>query len=135
MKVIGDRLSVEAHNDRDAETLALEGTITPNDFGGAGAAWYGTVSRGNSNVYSRFEITYPGVVSTCPPPPGSDAASGGASAQPGETPSTAGSPTSGVGPAGSSARGSCGLGAPSRPAGGLTLLGLLLLGLRRRRQS
>jgi len=36
----------------------LEGTITPNDFGGAGVAWFGTVPRGNSNVYSRFRITY-----------------------------------------------------------------------------
>jgi hypothetical protein len=59
MKVIGDHLTVEAHNNANAETLSLEGTITPNDFGGAGAAWYGTVPRGNSNVYSRFEISYP----------------------------------------------------------------------------
>jgi len=74
MKVVGDHLSVEAHNSTDAQTLALEGTITPNDFGGAGVAWYGTVPRGNSNVYSRFEITYPGAKSqVCPagtaPPP------------------------------------------------------------------
>lgn len=74
MKVVGDRLSVEARNDRDAETLSLEASITPNDFGGAGAAWYGTVPRGNSNVYSRFEITYPGMASPCPTPPTADAA-------------------------------------------------------------
>jgi len=61
MKVSGDQLTVEAHNSVDAATLALSGTITPNDFGGAGADWYGTVSRGNSNVFSRFEVSYPGV--------------------------------------------------------------------------
>ena len=70
MKVVGDHLTVEAHNDTNAETLFLEGTITANDFGGAGVAWYGTVPRGNSNVYSRIEITYPGVVpETCVVPP------------------------------------------------------------------
>jgi hypothetical protein len=60
MKVTGDRLTVDAHNDVDSETLSLAGTITPNDFGGAGVAWYGTVPAGNSNVYSQFEISYPG---------------------------------------------------------------------------
>ena len=70
MNVVGDHLTVEAHNNTNAETLFLEGTITPNDFGGAGVAWYGTVSRGNSNVYSRIEISYPGVVpETCVVPP------------------------------------------------------------------
>ena len=61
MKVVGDHLTVEAHNSTNAETLFLEAPITPNDFGGTGVAWYGTVPRGNSNVYSRFEISYPGV--------------------------------------------------------------------------
>jgi hypothetical protein len=65
MTVVGDRLAVEAHNDVDGEVLSLEGTITPNDFGGAGVAWYGTVPRGNSNVYSRFEISYPGAGNPC----------------------------------------------------------------------
>jgi hypothetical protein len=81
MKVAGEELTVEAHNSTDAQTLSLAGTITPNDFGGAGVAWYGTVPRGNSNVYSRFEISYPGVaVEACPmmpvspPPPPSLAA-------------------------------------------------------------
>jgi MYXO-CTERM domain-containing protein len=70
MKVVGDQLTVEAHNSTDAQPLSLAGTITPNDFGGAGVAWYGTVPRGNSNVYSRFEISYPGVtVDPCPAPP------------------------------------------------------------------
>jgi hypothetical protein len=76
MTVVGDHLTVEAHNSTNAETLSLEGTITPNDFGGAGVDWYGTVPRGNSNVYSRFEISYPGVTpEACPPPSG---AAGGA---------------------------------------------------------
>jgi hypothetical protein len=70
MTVVGDHLTVEAHNSANAETLFLEGTITPNDFGGAGVAWYGTVPRGNSNVYSRFEISYPGVApEMCVAPP------------------------------------------------------------------
>src|SRR4029079_13281788 len=64
LQVIGDQFTVEAHNDVDSETLALAGTITPNDFGGAGVAWYGTVPRGNSNVYSRFQISYPGLEDT-----------------------------------------------------------------------
>jgi hypothetical protein len=70
MKVVGDHLTVEAHNNTNAETLFLEGTITPNDFGGAGVDWYGTVPRGNSNVYSRIEISYPGVApEACVVPP------------------------------------------------------------------
>jgi hypothetical protein len=82
MKVVGDQITVEAHNSGDAETLALEGTITPNDFGGAGADWYGTVSRGNSNVYSRFEISYPGVATescSAPSASGPEPASGSGS--------------------------------------------------------
>jgi hypothetical protein len=75
MKVVGDHLSVEAHNTKDSLTLALDGTITPNDFGGAGVAWYGTIPRGNSNVYSKIEISYPGAAPPCQmssttPPPG-----------------------------------------------------------------
>jgi hypothetical protein len=60
LKVAGTRISVSARNDIDDQVLELEDTITPNDFGGAGVAWFGTVPRGNSNVYSRFEISYPG---------------------------------------------------------------------------
>ncbi|HEY2410502.1 MAG TPA: pectinesterase family protein, partial [Polyangiaceae bacterium] len=66
MKVIGDGLTVDAHNDTDGQTLSLQGTITPNDFGGAGVAWGGTVSTGNSNVYSKFEISYPGAAAPGP---------------------------------------------------------------------
>ena len=72
MKVTGDQLTVEGHNSANGETLSLAATITPNDFGGAGVAWCGTVSRGNSNVYSKLEISYPGAtVPACqtPPPP------------------------------------------------------------------
>jgi MYXO-CTERM domain-containing protein len=70
MKVTGDQLTVEGHNTANGETLSLAGTITPNDFGGAGVAWGGTVSRGNSNVYSKLEISYPGAtVPPCETPP------------------------------------------------------------------
>jgi MYXO-CTERM domain-containing protein len=70
MKVTGDQLTVEGHNTSNGETLSLSGTIAPNDFGGAGVAWGGTVSRGNSNVYSKFEISYPGAtVPPCQTPP------------------------------------------------------------------
>jgi hypothetical protein len=65
MKVVGDQVTVQAKNDRDSQTLSLQGTIAPNDFGGAGVAWYGTVPRGNSNVYSQIEISYPGAPPPC----------------------------------------------------------------------
>jgi hypothetical protein len=109
MKVIGDKLSVEAHNSADAATLALEGIITPNAFGGAGADWYGTVSRGNSNVYSRFEISYPGLESTCAtaPEPGVGPMSG---PMPGRSATSSGSAST---PAATSSRG-CALRSPLR---------------------
>ncbi|MGD1019008.1 MAG: hypothetical protein ABSA12_06785, partial [Verrucomicrobiia bacterium] len=55
LKVTGTNLTVTASNDVDDETLALEGTIAPNRFGGAGVYWPG----GSSTIYSRFEISYP----------------------------------------------------------------------------
>jgi hypothetical protein len=55
LKVIKDKFSVEASNNADGETLHLEGTITPNHFGGAGVFWPG----GSANVYSRIDILYP----------------------------------------------------------------------------
>jgi len=55
LKVIGTTLTVTASNDVDDETLALDGTIAPNHFGGAGVYWPG----GSSTIYSRFEISYP----------------------------------------------------------------------------
>jgi hypothetical protein len=69
IKVTGTDLTVQAQNSANSQTLSLEGTITPNDFGGAGVAWYGTVSPGNSNVYSQIEISYPGAASPCPTTP------------------------------------------------------------------
>lgn len=56
LKVTGTTLAVSAFNDSDKETLALQGTIVPNRFGGAGVDWI----RGSSIVFSRFEISYPG---------------------------------------------------------------------------
>ncbi len=58
LKVTGTNLTVSASNDVDKETLALEGTIAPNRFGGAGVFWPGGSS---STIYSRIEIFYPGV--------------------------------------------------------------------------
>jgi hypothetical protein len=54
LKVIGTTLTVSASNDVDNETLALDGTIAPNRFGGAGVYWPG----GSSTIYSRFVISY-----------------------------------------------------------------------------
>lgn len=59
LAVVGDRLTVEATNTADDEKLSLTGTIVPNDFGGAGLYWAGSVPRGNSVVVSQFAITYP----------------------------------------------------------------------------
>ena len=134
MKVVGDHLTVEAHNSTNAETLSLEGTITPNDFGGAGVAWYGTVPRGNSNVYSRFEISYPGVaVEACPPPSGAGGAIGtGGGGQAG----AGGAPVGGgAGAAGASGGGGCGCAIDDRARTSRWLVGgLLSLAVRRRRR-
>lgn len=59
LKVVGNTFAAIAHNDADQELLSLEGTITPNHFGGAGVYWAGSVPRGNSNVYSQIRISYP----------------------------------------------------------------------------
>ena len=56
VKVVGTKLTVTASNDVDSEVLALEGTIAPNRFGGAGVFWPG----GSTNIYSRVAISYPG---------------------------------------------------------------------------
>jgi len=60
ISVIGSKVTVKGSNSTDKETLALEGTLSPNTFGGAGVYWSGSVPVGNSNVYSQLEITYPG---------------------------------------------------------------------------
>jgi len=136
MKVVGDHLTVEAHNSTNAETLSLEGTITPNDFGGAGVAWYGTVPRGNSNVYSKFEISYPGVaVETCPPPSGAAGAIGTGT---GGGQAGAGGGVVGGGAAGAPASGGggCGCAIEDRPRMSPWLLGAaLLLAVRRGRSA
>lgn len=60
LSVIGDKLTAKGSNTVDGDTLSLEGTITPNSFGGAGVFWSGSVPVGNSNVYSEIAISYPG---------------------------------------------------------------------------
>jgi len=45
---------VDASNTENIDALHLEGTTTPNRFGGAGVFWPG----GSSNVYSRLDISY-----------------------------------------------------------------------------
>ncbi len=59
LSVKGDKLTAKGSNTVDSETLSLEGTIAPNQFGGAGVYWSGSVPVGNSNVYSEVEISYP----------------------------------------------------------------------------
>jgi hypothetical protein len=54
LKITGNKFSVDAANSEDKEVLHLEGTITPNHFGGAGIFWPG----GSANVYSRINISY-----------------------------------------------------------------------------
>jgi hypothetical protein len=60
ISVAGSKVIVKGSNSTDGETLSLEGTLTPNTFGGAGVYWSGSVPVGNSNVYSQLEIIYPG---------------------------------------------------------------------------
>ena len=59
LSVEGNTLTATGSNTVDAETLSLKGTITPNNYGGAGVAWTGSVPFGNSVVVSQFEISYP----------------------------------------------------------------------------
>ncbi len=59
LSVNGNTFIATGSNTVDAETLSLKGTITPNNFGGAGVAWAGSVPFGNSVVVSQFEISYP----------------------------------------------------------------------------
>jgi len=146
LKVIGDQITVEAHNNSTSDTLALAGTITPNDFGGAGVAWYGTVPRGNSNVYSRIEISYPNLepAESCPtqPAPGSGptSASGGTPAA--DTMPALGamsaaglmSPPGAISASGSSSLDGCAIGSRSA-SHGLPSSALLLLGLWASRRS
>jgi hypothetical protein len=59
LSIIGNKFTAKGSNTTDSDTLSLEGTIAPNDFGSAGVYWSGSVPVGNSNVYSQFEISYP----------------------------------------------------------------------------
>jgi hypothetical protein len=59
LSVIGTTFIAKGSNSTDAEMLSLSGTIAPNNYGGAGIAWTGSVPFGNSNVISQFEIAYP----------------------------------------------------------------------------
>ncbi len=60
LSVVGTRFTVKGSNTKDGDTLSLEGTITPNTFGGSGTFWSGSAGIGQSNVLSQFEISYPG---------------------------------------------------------------------------
>lgn len=62
LSIIGSTFTVSAYNTTDSDTLFLQGTVNPNPYGGAGARWSGTVPSGNSNVFSLFQISYPGTV-------------------------------------------------------------------------
>jgi hypothetical protein len=54
LRITGDKFIVDAINTENDDNLHLEGTITPNRFGGAGVFWPG----GSANAYSRIDITY-----------------------------------------------------------------------------
>lgn len=62
LSIIGTTFTVSAYDTEDTDTLFLQGTVAPNPYGGSGARWSGTVPSGNSNVYSAFQISYPGTV-------------------------------------------------------------------------
>ena len=59
LAIAGQHFTATGSNTADGETLSLTGTIAPNNFGGAGVAWTGSVPFGNSVVISQFEISYP----------------------------------------------------------------------------
>jgi hypothetical protein len=59
LSIRGSTFTARAANDQDGETLALQTTVAPNQFGGSGTYWSGTVRPGNSNVIRQFDISYP----------------------------------------------------------------------------
>jgi pectin methylesterase-like acyl-CoA thioesterase len=59
LAIIGSTFTATGSNTADGETLSLKGTVDPNNFGGAGVAWTGSVPFGNSVVISQFAISYP----------------------------------------------------------------------------
>jgi hypothetical protein len=62
LSIIGSTFTATAYNTENTNTMFLQGTVTPNAYGGSGTRWSGTVPSGNSNVYSMFQISYPGTV-------------------------------------------------------------------------
>jgi hypothetical protein len=54
LKIIANKFSVDATKSVDGETLHLEGTITPNRFGGAGVFGPG----GRANAHTGLDISY-----------------------------------------------------------------------------
>ncbi len=59
LAVTRNTFTATGSNTVDAETLSLKATIAPNNYGGAGVAWTGSVPFGNSVVVSQFEVSYP----------------------------------------------------------------------------
>ncbi len=62
LSIIGTTFTASAINTGDGDSLTLTGTVAANTFGGAGTFWGGTTPAGNSNVYSQFQLSYPGTV-------------------------------------------------------------------------
>lgn len=55
LRITQNRFVVDATNSEHNDSLHLEGSVTPNRFGGGGVFWPG----GSANVYSRLDISYP----------------------------------------------------------------------------
>ena len=53
LKVTGSTISATAHNTVDDQSLAMEATITPNRFGGAGVS-----ATKAATIYSEMKISY-----------------------------------------------------------------------------
>jgi hypothetical protein len=63
LSIVGTKFTARGSNTVDNETLSLEGTVSPNNYGSAGVYWSGSVPVGNSNVYRELQISYPGKTS------------------------------------------------------------------------
>jgi len=59
LSVDGNTFTATGSNTADSETLSLKAAIAPNNYGGAGVAWSGSVPFGNSVVVSQLAISYP----------------------------------------------------------------------------
>jgi Pectinesterase len=62
LSIAGSTFTATAYNTVDSSTLFLQSPVAINSYGGSGARWSGTVPSGNSNVFSFFQIFYPGTV-------------------------------------------------------------------------